>query len=331
VSKILVTGGAGFIGYHLSKELADMGHYVHMVDNFARGVRDTELEQLINKENVKFEQIDLLSDDLSDKFGDDYDYIYHLAAIIGVRIVLGKPYRVLYDNVTLTAKMLEVAKAQKNLKRFLFASTSEVYAGTLKHFDLTVPTPETTPLAVTDLAEPRTTYMLSKIYGEAMCNHSEVPTTNFRPHNVYGPRMGMAHVVPELLKKGYNLHDGDELEVFSVDHKRTFCYVSDSVQMLIKMAESDSCLNETLNLGISAPEITIGELADTIISTLGKKLNKKSLPAHEGSPSRRCPNMDKLEQLTGYRAKITPEEGVKLTYEWYRENVFEGDVISADQ
>jgi UDP-glucose 4-epimerase len=72
-------------------------------------------------------------------------------------------------------------------------------------------------------------------------------------------------------------------------------------------------------------------LADTIISTLGKKLNKKSLPAHEGSPSRRCPNMDKLEQLTGYRAKITPEEGVKLTYEWYRENVFEGDVISADQ
>jgi nucleoside-diphosphate-sugar epimerase len=331
VSKILITGGAGFIGYHLATELASKGHYVHIVDNFARGVRDPELERLIENDNVVFDQVDLLSDDLTAKFSDDYDYIYHLAAIIGVRIVLSKPYSVLNDNVKLTAKLLEVAEAQNNLKRFLFASTSEVYAGTLKYFDLPVPTPETTPLAVTNLTEPRTTYMLSKIYGEAMCNHSKVPTTNFRPHNVYGPRMGMAHVVPELLKKGYDLNDGDELEVFSVDHKRTFCYVSDAVQMLIRMAESENCLNETLNLGISAPEITIGKLADTVIETLGKKLNKKPLPAHEGSPSRRCPDMDKLEKLTGYRAVVTPEEGVRKTYEWYRKNVFEGGVVSADQ
>lgn len=331
MSKILITGGAGFIGYHLANELALSGHYVHIVDNFARGVRDPEFEQLIEKDNVRFDQIDLLSEDLTGKLGDDYHYIYHLAAIIGVRIVLSRPYRVLNDNVKLTTNLLEVADAQKNLKRFLFASTSEVYAGTLKYFDLPIPTPENTPLAVTNLSEPRTTYMLSKIYGEAMCNHSKVPITNFRPHNVYGPRMGMAHVVPELLKKGYDLQDGDELEVFSVEHKRTFCYVSDAVQMLIKIAESEDCINETVNLGISVPEITIGELADIVIKTLGKKLKKKSLQAHQGSPSRRCPDMDKVEELTGYRANTRLEEGVRKTYEWYRENIFEGNVISADQ
>ena len=83
-------------------------------------------------------------------------------------------------------------------KLFVFASTSEVYAGSLEHFGLPIPTPETAPLGLPDLGRPRTTYMLSKIYGEALCRHAGLPFTILRPHNLYGPRMGMAHVIPEL-------------------------------------------------------------------------------------------------------------------------------------
>jgi nucleoside-diphosphate-sugar epimerase len=88
--------------------------------------------------------------------------------------------------------VLTLARDQRDFSRFLFASTSEVYAGTLQYFGMPIPTPENTPLAMTALDEPRTSYMISKIMGEAMCQQSGLPFTIFRPHNVYGPRMGMA-------------------------------------------------------------------------------------------------------------------------------------------
>ena len=88
---------------------------------------------------------------------------------------------------------IDIAKKQKRLKRLLFASTSEVYAGTLRYHGLEFPTTEETPLTVSDLRHPRTSHMLSKIYGEALLRQSNLPYTIFRPHNFYGPRMGMSH------------------------------------------------------------------------------------------------------------------------------------------
>ena len=120
---------------------------------------------------------------------------------IGVTHVMEKPYSVLYDNIRMLGNIIDLARRQSNLLKFFYASTSEIYAGTLKHFNLSIPTPEETPLAITDLSHPRTSYMLSKIYGEAMCQQASIPFTIFRPHNIYGPRMGMAHVIPEQLRK----------------------------------------------------------------------------------------------------------------------------------
>ena len=204
----------------------------------------------------------------------------------------------------------------------MFASTSEVYAGTLEHGDLPVPTPEETALALPPLGRPRTSYMLSKIYGEALCHHAGVPFTIVRPHNVYGPRMGMAHVIPELMAKVTRAEDSGLFEVFSVDQTRTFCYVDDAVAMIAAAADSKDCAGETLNIGADGPEIAIGELARRILLTVGKSLEIVPRPAPAGSPARRCPDMSKTRRLTGVDAQVPLDEGLARTYVWYRDRGF---------
>ena len=140
-------------------------------------------------QNVKLKNIDLLKNS-KNKFNKNYDYIFNLAAIIGVSNVMKFPYKVLINNVLIQSKALSIAKIQKNLKKFIFFSTSEVYAGSNNYFNTKIPSPENTPLTISSLKNNRSTYMISKIYGEAMCYHSNIPFLILRPHNIYGERMG---------------------------------------------------------------------------------------------------------------------------------------------
>src|SRR5262249_53256011 len=149
-------------------------------------------------------------------FPDDYDFIVHLGAIVGVQNVLQRPYDTLHHNVVMHLAAIRFARRQGLLRRFIFASTSEVYAGRFRPGELPIPTPEDITLTLTPLDEPRSAYMLSKIYGEAMLLHSGLPFTIVRPHNIYGPRMGMAHVVPQLLEKAHRARPHSFIEVFSV-------------------------------------------------------------------------------------------------------------------
>jgi nucleoside-diphosphate-sugar epimerase len=165
--------------------------------------------------------------------------------------------------------------------------------------------------------------MLSKIYGEAMCQHAGVPFTVLRPHNVYGPRMGLAHVIPELLQRAHHASPGQPLEVASVDHRRTFCYVEDAIEMLWRAASSPACSGETLNIGVAEPEVAIGELARLIVHTVGKPIEIVPLPPTPGSPARRRPDMTKTLALTGYRPQVELPSGVRRTYDWYQAHVFE--------
>ena len=327
--KALITGGAGFIGYHLTRDLLEQGYEIVIADNLSRGVEDKFLKELEDTGRIKFISADLMEKENVMSLGDDYDYIWHLAAIIGVQNVLRQPYNVLTKNVELTANLIELGHMQKHLKRFIFASTSEIYAGTLQFFGMEIPTPEDTPLAVTPLDHPRTSYMLSKIYGEALVIASGLPYCIQRPHNYYGPRMGMSHVIPELLKKAYFAEDGSTLDVYSVDHKRTFCYVGDAVKMMRMLAESDSALNQAFNVGNQAPEITIREVAETVIKVVGKDLTINPLPATPGSPERRCPSMEKTKAAIGFEGTIMLEEGVKKTFDWYKKYIFDGNELSA--
>jgi len=327
--KVLITGGAGFIGFHLARKCVNEGLRVDILDNFSRAVKDRELDSLLNETNVRFISCDLASQDEIIRIDTDYQVIFHLAAIIGVQHVLNKPYDVLTKNIEMLSHVIEVSRKQVSLSRLLYMSTSEVYAGTLRYFELLFPTAEDTPLAITDMAEARTSYMLSKIYGEAMCQHSKLPYTIIRPHNVYGPRMGMSHVIPELLKRALETEEGGSLTVYSVSHRRTFCYIDDAVELLYRIVQNVNCKDVTLNLGSQGPEVSIGELAQVILETIGKDLPVESGPVTSGSPPRRAPDMSRALELTGFQTKVGLQEGVARTFRWYNENVFQTGGITA--
>ncbi len=323
MSRVLITGGGGFIGAHLARALAETDHEVDLVDDLSRGRMDADLEELGSRPNVRFIEKDLLAAGALDDLSADYSRVFHLAAIVGVANVLEAPDRVLRANVELLAAVLDLCARQTALDRLVFASTSEVYAGTLELGDLPVPTPEDSLLILPDVQRPRTSYLLSKIYGEAMTFQSALPVTVVRPHNVYGPRMGLAHVIPELLQRAHATPDGGRLEVYSVDHRRTFCHVSDAVEMFARASEAPGAEGEVLNVGNQDPEIRIGELAELITRVVGRRLEIDPKPPHPGSPERRCPDMTRTSKVTGYVAEMSLEDGVRDTYDWYRPNVFE--------
>lgn len=327
--KILITGGVGFLGFHLANYFSNVGHNVCMADNLSRGVRDQQFLDLISKRNLSFADVDLLDLKETLKVGTDFDLIFHLAAIIGVKHVTQNPYEVLANNTRMVENVISLTRAQKDCSRLLFSSTSEVYAGTLRYFDLILPTPENTPLAVTDLAESRTSYMLSKIMGECLVQHSGVPFTIFRPHNIYGPRMGMAHVIPEQLKKAFCAQSGDTVTVFSPDHRRAFCFVDDAVAMLEGMAFNDNCEGLTLNLGVQSPEISIRELVQICVEVSGKRLVVEECEVTPGSPERRAPDMTEMKRLLGVEAQVCLASGIKRTWDWYREKVFSNHGLTA--
>ena len=327
--RALVTGGAGFLGFALGTHLHDRGAEVHLLDDFSRGSRDPALERFAKEPRTR-----VLTGDLRDpaslaSLDRDYTHVYHMAAIIGVANVLQRPDAVLRENVAMHSHMLDFARTLPGLQRFLFPSTSEVYAGTLRYFDLPIPTPESVPLAITDLTEARTSYMLSKIYGEAMCHHSGLPFTIIRPHNVYGPRMGLQHVVPELLQRAYRAEPGGELQVFSVDHTRTFCYVDDAVELTRRLAEAPAGLGSTFNVGTATRELTIREVAETILRVVGKPLTIVPGPTTAGSPSRRAPDMTHAVNASGFDPKIEFEDGVRRTFAWYKREVFDAAPVGA--
>ncbi|MDP9293367.1 MAG: NAD(P)-dependent oxidoreductase [Actinomycetota bacterium] len=326
MSRALITGGAGFIGAHLAERLVREGLEVDLVDDFSRAVHDAELASLESSAKVRVLQRDLRLPGALDDLDDPYRYVVHLAAIVGVGRVVRQPSAVLGDSVTMLRNVVAAAARQPTPPRLVFLSTSEVYAGTLASFTLRFPTPESTPLTITELAQPRTAYMLSKIYGEAMCHYAGVPFTILRPHNVYGPRMGLSHVIPELLQRAHAAVSGGRLEVASVDHRRTFCHIDDAVEMIWRAASSPSCTGETLNIGVSEPEVSIGELAALIGTTVGKRVEIVALPPTPGSPPRRCPDMTRTRALTGYDPQVGLASGIRDTYDWYRTQVFDAAI-----
>jgi nucleoside-diphosphate-sugar epimerase len=321
LKQALITGGAGFIGLHLARLLQSEGWRVDLVDDFSRAQRDVDFEALLRQERVRMLDGNLLDRTFVDSLERDYTEIFHLAAIVGVGNVLARPYTVLDHNIQLILNVIELARRQDGLQRFVFASTSEVYAGTLEYYDLPVPTPETVPITLPKLSHPRTSYMLSKLYGEALCEQAGLPFTIVRPHNVYGPRMGFSHVIPQLLERAMAAPADGFLDVYSVDHTRTFCFVEDAVQMILRLATSEAARASTVNIGTEAPELPIGRLAEIVIATVGKRLTIVPKPATEGSPRRRAPDMTRCAELTGYRSMVGIEKGVRETYAWYRERL----------
>ena len=328
-ARALITGGAGFIGGHLARRLLESGWSVDMIDNMSRGVRDDAMTALIEDEHFNLHVADLRDPAALDGLGHDYTHVFHFAALLGVQNVIDHPSAVLRDNVSMVETVLDFAARQSNLERFVFPSTSEVYAGTQQHFTLPIPTPERTPLAISPLDQPRTSYMLSKIYGEALVHHSGVPFTIVRPHNFYGPRMGLSHVVPQLLQRIDAAADGDELTVYSIDHRRTMCFIDDAIEYLVALVGSPEAVGGTFNIGVQSPEVTIGELASLLCEVVGRDLRIVPGTTTAGSPPRRCPDMALTIAVTGHEPAVSLRDGAARTYDWYRQNVFGNARLSA--
>jgi nucleoside-diphosphate-sugar epimerase len=320
--KTLITGGTGFIGLHLARVLLNLGHEVTLLDITARE-DDVALAAILSHPAAHLLRRDLIGLNSLDDQPADYDYIVHLAALLGVQNVRERPLEVLIHNTAMLHPVITLSRRQKHLNRLLFASTSEAYDGTLRYFGMPIPTPETTSLTIGDLAEPRTTYMLSKIYGEALCRYSGAPFTLIRIHNAYGPRMGLSHVIPELLRSAHGLEPGGRLAVYSVTHSRTFCYITDLIELIVRILEREACNGEVLNVGKESPEIAMIDLARIVLETVGREAEILPMPDTPGSTARRAPDMSKAGALLGYEARVGIGDGVRQTYEWYREHVFD--------
>ncbi len=313
--KILITGGAGFIGFHLAKKLEKLGFEIVILDNFSRGKFDKEFKKLIKSKNINFKKASFENEIKIKK--NNFDYIYHLAAIVGVNNVIKQPSLVLEKNIKLLISCIKFAKKQKKLKRFFFLSTSEIYAGTLKKKLLKFPTKEGSILCLDDLSEDRSTYMLSKIYGEALTHFSDLPYTILRPHNIFGPRMGMSHVIPEIIKK--LISNNKFIKVQNPKHTRAFCYIDDAVDMIIKIMNTKKTVNKTYNLGDPRREIKIDNLVKKISKII--KSNKKFIFIRENlqkSPHRRIPSMHKLFSHINFKFKSSFDQSLSSTIQWYK-------------
>lgn len=319
--RVLITGGAGFIGLHLARRLLAEGAKVDLLDDFSRGRRDGDLAALEHEAGIGCLERDLIRPDAFAGFDRGYSRIFHMAAIVGVANVERRPQAVLRDNAEMLFRVLDFAGRQTGLERLVFLSTSEVHAGSLEHLDLPLPTPECAPVALPDLARPRSSYLLSKLYGEALCLHAGLPVTIVRPYNIYGPRMGFAHVIPELLKRAAEAPDGGQLEVYSPRHCRAFCYVGDAVELLVRLARTPEAAGGVFNLGNQDEVLAMADLAALILETQGRNLRIVAGPTTPGSPARRCPDMTRTIGVTGYRPQVALRDGLRRTWHWYEDQL----------
>ncbi len=318
--RILITGGAGFVGVHLARRLIDNGDEVVLLDDFSRGRDDAELAELTARDAITTVTGDITDAAIYERLGKGFDQVYHLAAVIGVRHVMERPHDVVRINAVGTLNLLDWY-ADGGANAFLFASTSEAYAWTKQVMNIPTPTPEDVPLALTDIKNPRSSYAGSKIFGElATTQYGEMykkPYAIVRFHNVYGPRMGWDHVIPELHERARG--GENPLTVYSADHSRAFCYIGDAIDGITAAIDvaTDGGPCGTYNIGNDDEEITMGDLATRLLATADIDAGIQPLEAKHDPIKRRCPDVSRARADLGYAPKVDLDEGLKRTLAWY--------------
>jgi UDP-glucose 4-epimerase len=326
MKKILITGGTGFIGYHLAKRLSeDKNNSIVLVDNLFRSQLDEDMKALLKKSNVKHVRADLTKREAWNVLGGGYDYVYHLASINGTRLFYEIPFEVLSIGITTSLyaiKWFRTLNANPKAK-ILYTSSNEAYAGALEAFgQLPLPTPEDVPLVISDPYNPRWSYAGQKLIGELLFIHGakahDFRMSIVRPHNFYGPREGYEHVIPEIIERVKK--QTDPFPIYGADETRSFCYIDDAIDAIIAVMESDKTDGHTYHIG-TKEETNIKDLIEKIFEKMNwkpKKLDIQKSP--EGSVKRRLPQVNKIKEHTGWEAKINIDEGLKKMIEWYSAN-----------
>ena len=322
-------GGAGFIGMNIVKKLSKKTNFqITIADNLFRGKKDTYLKSILKKDNVKLIENDFTNYNAFDELDDDYDYVYMLASVVGVKYTEDIPDELIRINTSLILNTLEWLK-KSYCKKVLFTSTSECYAGTVDIWDYKVPTSESVPLCITDIKNPRFTYAVTKLLGEAGFYHyskiHNFKITIVRYHNVYGPRMGFKHVIPQVTQRF--LEGEKEFKIYGYNETRAFNYIDDAVDGTICAMESSNTDGEILHIGDMRFETSIEELVTYIGHILNYNGTFTYVNAPKGSVSRRCPDTNLASKLFNYKPKVDWKMGVKDTVEWYRNYIETGGKI----
>lgn len=315
--KVLLLGGAGFIGLHLARRLIAEGSSVTIVDDFSRGCDDPDVAALREHPSVQVVSGDLTSPQTWAQLPHGWDQIYLLAAVVGVRNVEQDPSRVVRVNALSALHLLDWVRPDEPV---FFASTSEVYAGAVDAGVAWVPSAEDVPVMISDITAPRFSYAISKLLGEAGFIHGSragrVRAVVGRFHNVYGPRMGADHVIPEMALRA--IRGEDPFLVRGADQYRAFCHVDDAVEAMLRLMATPRAFGEIVHIGDDTAETNILDLAKLVLRMAQVSPEIQPAPAPPGSVDRRCPDLTWLRNLTGYEPAVGLEDGVGRTFEWYR-------------
>lgn len=316
--RVLVTGGAGYIGSHLVDRLCDENHDVTVLDNLSTG-RARNLERRL--EHVRFINGSILDAALVDREVERAELVYHLAAAVGVRHIVEAPLESILVNTKGTELVL--ASCFRYWRRVLVASTSEVYGRTAK-----IPMHEDDDRVLGPTTVHRWSYSTSKAIDEhlALAYHAHgLPVVIVRYFNSYGPRLdpkGYGSVVANFLRQALA---GDPLTVHGDGRQsRCFTYVDDTVYGTMLAGFSDKATGMVINLGTSR-ETTILELAEMITSYVGSSstIAPTSYESYYGpgfaDTRRRVPDVSRAKEILGWEAAVTLEEGLGRTYEWWKQ------------
>ncbi|WP_078548386.1 NAD-dependent epimerase/dehydratase family protein [Litchfieldia alkalitelluris] len=318
--KILVTGGAGFIGSHLVDRLLKMGHEVTSVDNLSTGNMDFHKE-IHGNPNFRFIQGTVFEKELIKKLVDECDVIFHLAAVLGVKNTVENPLHVIQGNIEGTQVVLEQAYIQK--KKVVFSSTSEIYGKNLE-----LPYREDSSRVLGPTTTDRWCYATAKALDEHLCfayARKGLPVSIVRYFNIYGPRAIATQyggVIPRFIVSALK---NEPITVYGTgEQTRCFTYKDDAVDGTILCMDMKHN-NQVFNIG-TEHQISITQLAELIKDLTNSQSPIIYIPyeeayglGYEDSPMR-VPDLTKARQVLGYSPSIKIEDGLKKTINWYRKN-----------
>lgn len=305
---VLVTGGAGFLGSELVKQLTELKANVTVLDNFSSG----KIDYIKRCKHVEVIKGDICNEETVSKAMRNQQLVIHLAALPFIPDCYYSPEEFFQVNAIGSVNMMWKAIKSETVKRFVHISSSEVY-GTAKY----VPMDEEHPTL------PHSTYAASKLAGDravfTMQKEHDFPTVIVRPFNSYGPNITQPYIIPEIMLQ--LLHLNGTVRLGNIKSRRDFTYVSDVARGIILASTEKEAIGNTINLG-SSSQITIENLAFTIAKSLNKEIRLETEPARfrpYDVESLLCDNT-KAKQILGWEPTVPLEEGLKRTIDWGLKN-----------
>lgn len=304
--KVLITGGGGFLGSHLTDKLLAKDADITIVDIPSK---DAERNLAHVRDKVKFVEWDITDFSKSSAIPRDFDYIFHLAAYASPPLCEKNPDKAFRINVQGTYNLLRFASENPSLKKFVFSSSGGIY-GTYPKY---TPIDEKHPVDISN-----NVYNVTKMIGEEMCHFfaekSGLPIVILRLFTTFGPRQTTDYFFPTLISQALK---NRKVELWNEKPTRDFNFVDNTVNAFVRAAEVDF-VGGPINIG-SGREVKIGEIAKKIADSLGSELT--FLNKDVVGPMVLCCDNRKAKEVLGWEAKVGLEDGLKITIDWYKENL----------